>query len=66
LSTPSKPKLHLRVLQRRANPGWGTLTSVRDLGEGEDVDVRAISLDDRFRDAGISRWNAVAGCSEFD
>lgn len=39
--------------------GWGTLTNVRDLGKGEHVDVRAISLDDWFRDAGISSWNAL-------
>lgn len=39
--------------------GWGTLTNVRDLGKGEHVDVRATSLDDWFRDAGISRWNAM-------
>lgn len=39
--------------------GWGTLCAVRDLGKGEHVDVRAISLDDWFRDAGVARWNAM-------
>jgi FkbM family methyltransferase len=50
------------TLERSSNKdesGWGTLTSVRDLGKGEHVDVRATSLDDWFRDAGISRWNAM-------
>jgi len=50
------------TLERSSNndeSGWGTLTSVRDLGKGEHVDVRALSLDDWFRDAGISRWNAM-------
>jgi FkbM family methyltransferase len=39
--------------------GWGTLTNVRDLGTGEHVDVRAISLDDWFRSEGVPRWNAM-------
>ncbi len=39
--------------------GWGTLTNVRSLGTGERVNVHAISLDDWFRDTGISRWNAM-------
>jgi len=39
--------------------GWGTVANVRDLGTGERVDVRAISLDDWFRDAGITRFNAM-------
>jgi FkbM family methyltransferase len=50
------------TLERSSNKdesGWGTLTSVRDLGKGEHVDVRATSIDDWFRDAGISRWNAM-------
>ncbi len=50
------------TLERSSNndeSGWGTLTSVRDLGKGEHVDVRATSIDDWFRDAGISRWNAM-------
>jgi FkbM family methyltransferase len=39
--------------------GWGTLANVRDLGTGEHVDVRAVSLDDWFRDAGAARWKAM-------
>jgi FkbM family methyltransferase len=39
--------------------GWGTLAIVRDLGTGEHVDVRAISLDDWFRDTGAARWDAM-------
>lgn len=39
--------------------GWGTLTNVRDLGTGERVDVRAISLDDWFRDRRMARWDAM-------
>jgi FkbM family methyltransferase len=39
--------------------GWGTLADVGDLGTGDHVDVRAVSLDDWFRDAGTARWNAM-------
>jgi FkbM family methyltransferase len=39
--------------------GWGTLCNVRDLEKGEHVDVRAISLDDWFRDTGTARWNTM-------
>jgi FkbM family methyltransferase len=39
--------------------GWGTVANVRDLGTGEHVDVRAVSLDDWFRGTGASRWNAM-------
>lgn len=39
--------------------GWGTLCTVRDLGRGEHVEVRAVALDDWFREAGLVRWDAV-------
>jgi FkbM family methyltransferase len=39
--------------------GWGSLTNVRDLGAGEHVDVRAISLDDWCREGQVTRWDAM-------
>jgi FkbM family methyltransferase len=39
--------------------GWGTLTEVRDFGNGEHLEVRAISLDDWCRDAHVTRWDVM-------
>jgi hypothetical protein len=39
--------------------GWGTLSEVRDFGEGEHLEVRAISLDDWCRDADLTRWDMM-------
>jgi FkbM family methyltransferase len=39
--------------------GWGTLSEVRDFGNGEHLDVRAISLDDWCRDARVTRWDVM-------
>lgn len=43
----------------RQESGWGTLTTVRDLGMGEHVEVRAVSLDDSFDNSGLTRWDAM-------
>jgi FkbM family methyltransferase len=39
--------------------GWGTLSDVRDFGVGEHVDVCSISIDDWFREAHLTRWDAM-------
>lgn len=39
--------------------GWGTLSEVRDIGTGEHVQVRAISMDDWCREAQVTRWDAM-------
>jgi len=39
--------------------GWGILSEVRDIGEGEHLDVQAISLDEWCRDAHVARWDMM-------
>jgi FkbM family methyltransferase len=39
--------------------GWGTLSNVRDIGTGEHLDVRAISLDEWRRDAQVTQWDLM-------
>jgi FkbM family methyltransferase len=39
--------------------GWGMVTAVRDLGQGEHVDVPAVSLDDWFHERPLARWDAM-------
>jgi len=39
--------------------GWGTLSNVRDIGKGEHVEVRAVSIDDLCREVGVTRWNVM-------
>lgn len=39
--------------------GWGTLSEVRDFGNGEHLEVRAISLDDWCRDARVTQWDVM-------
>jgi FkbM family methyltransferase len=39
--------------------GWGTLCNVRDLGKGEHVNVRAVSLDDWCRETQIVRVDVM-------
>jgi FkbM family methyltransferase len=43
----------------KSESGWGTLTNVRDLGVGEHVDVRAISLDGWCSEGHVTRWDAM-------
>jgi FkbM family methyltransferase len=42
-----------------AESGWGTLTSVRDLGRGEHVPVKALCLDDWAEGRPIDRVHAI-------
>jgi FkbM family methyltransferase len=39
--------------------GWGTLCAVRDLGKGEHLTIRSISLDDWYREDRVARWDAM-------
>jgi FkbM family methyltransferase len=39
--------------------GWGTLSEVRDFGQGEHLEVRAISLDDWCRNAHVRQWDMM-------